>query len=182
LRSYKTRDDLLGEKTILVTGGTGSFGSNMVQRVLRDHHPKEIVVFSRDEKKQYDMRRRLNTDKVRFIIGDVRDRDSVRRVMKGVDIVFHAAALKQVPTCEFFPMEAVKTNIQGSSNVLDAAEDAGVEKVIILSTDKAVYPINAMGMTKALMEKLTVALSIAASDTATSCSAGAPCCPCSSVR
>ncbi|MBW1736728.1 MAG: polysaccharide biosynthesis protein [Deltaproteobacteria bacterium] len=129
----------------------------MVRRVLRDHHPEEIIVFSRDEKKQYDMRRRLNTDRVRFIIGDVRDRDSVKRVMRGVDIVFHAAALKQVPTCEFFPMEAVKTNIQGSSNVLNAAEDAGAEKVIILSTDKAVYPINAMGMTKALMEKLMTA-------------------------
>jgi len=157
LHTYKTRENLLGEKTILVTGGTGSFGSSMVRRVLRDHHPKEIIVFSRDEQKQYDLRRRLNTDRVRFIIGDVRDRDSVKRVMKGVDIVFHAAALKQVPTCEFFPMEAVKTNIQGSSNVLDAAEDSGAEKVIILSTDKAVYPINAMGMTKALMEKLMTA-------------------------
>ena len=157
MHTYKTKENLLGEKTILVTGGTGSFGGSMVHRVLRDHHPKEIIVFSRDEKKQHDMRRRLNTDRVRFIIGDVRDKDSVKRVMKGVDIVFHAAALKQVPTCEFFPMEAVKTNIQGSSNVLDAAEDAGAEKVIILSTDKAVYPINAMGMTKALMEKLMTA-------------------------
>ena len=157
VHTYKTRDDLLEEKTILVTGGTGSFGNNMVERILRDQHPNEIIVFSRDEKKQYDMRRRLNTDRVKFIIGDVRDKDSVRRVMKGVDIVFHAAAYKQVPTCEFFPMEAVKTNIQGSSNVLDAAEEAGAEKAIILSTDKAVYPINAMGMTKALMEKLMTA-------------------------
>jgi UDP-glucose 4-epimerase len=155
--AYKTRDDLLEGKTILVTGGTGSFGNNMVERILSDQHPNEIIVFSRDEKKQYDMRIRLNTDRVRFIIGDVRDKESIKRVMKGVDIVFHAAAYKQVPTCEFFPMEAVKTNILGSSNVLEAAEEAGAEKVIILSTDKAVYPINAMGMTKALMEKLMTA-------------------------
>jgi UDP-N-acetylglucosamine 4,6-dehydratase len=157
VHTYKTRDDLLEGKTILVTGGTGSFGNNMVERVLCDQHPKEIIVFSRDEKKQYDMRRRLNSDMVRFMIGDVRDKESVRRVMKGVDIVFHAAAYKQVPTCEFFPMEAVKTNVLGSGNVLDSAEEAGAEKVIILSTDKAVYPINAMGMTKALMEKLMTA-------------------------
>ena len=189
LHTYKTRDDLLEDKTILVTGGTGSFGNNMVERILSDQHSNTIIVFSRDEKKQYDMRRRLNTDRVKFIIGDIRDKDSVNRVMKGVDIVFHAAAYKQVPTCEFFPMEAVKTNILGSSNVLDAAEEAGAEKVIILSTDKAVYPINAMGMTKALMEKLmtakarsTEAPSTAASGTATSCSAGDRCSPSSSTR
>lgn len=157
VQSYKTREDLLEDKTILVTGGTGSFGNTMVERILGDQHPSEIIVFSRDEKKQYDMRRRLDTDRVRFIIGDVRDKESVKKVMKGVDIVFHAAAYKQVPTCEFFPMEAVKTNIIGSSNVLDAAEEAGAERVIMLSTDKAVYPINAMGMTKALMEKLMTA-------------------------
>ncbi|MBN2335184.1 SDR family NAD(P)-dependent oxidoreductase [Candidatus Bathyarchaeota archaeon] len=157
MNSVIIKEDLLRDKTILVTGGTGSFGNQMVERILRDHEPKEVIVFSRDEKKQYDMRKRLDTDKIKYIIGDVRDRDSVRKAIKHVDIVFHAAAYKQVPTCEFFPLEAVKTNILGSSNVLEAAEETGVEKVVILSTDKAVYPINAMGMTKALMEKLMTA-------------------------
>lgn len=142
---------------ILVTGGTGSFGNQFVDYILKNYSPKEIIIFSRDEKKQYDMRNRLKDPRVRFLIGDVRDRESVFKVMKGIDYVFHAAALKQVPTCEFFPLEAIKTNIIGTSNVLDAAEDYEVKKVVVLSTDKAVYPINAMGMTKALLEKLMVA-------------------------
>ncbi|MCW4049040.1 MAG: SDR family NAD(P)-dependent oxidoreductase [Candidatus Bathyarchaeota archaeon] len=149
----KTRKNLLDDKTILVTGGTGSFGNQMVERLLQDQNPHQIIIYSRDEKKQYDMRKRLSSDKLKFIIGDVRDKDATRKAMKHIDIVFHAAAYKQVPTCEFFPLEAVKTNILGSNNVLDAAEEAEVEKVVILSTDKAVYPINAMGMTKGLMEK-----------------------------
>jgi len=153
----KINQDLLTNKTLLVTGGTGSFGNQMVEELVRNHEPKEIMIYSRDEKKQYDMRNRFKSSKIRFIIGDTRDRESVRKIMKNVDIVFHAAALKQVPTCEFFPLEAVKTNILGSNNVMDAAEEAGVEKVVILSTDKAVYPINAMGMTKALMEKTMTA-------------------------
>lgn len=150
-------DTLFENKTILITGGTGSFGNQMVETTLSECNPKEIIVFSRDEKKQSDMRNRYKNNKLKFIIGDVRDRNSVNKVMKNVDIVFHAAALKQVPTCEFFPMEAVKTNVIGSNNVLDAAKNAGVEKLVILSTDKAVYPINAMGMTKALMEKSMMA-------------------------
>lgn len=153
----KIREDLLENKTILVTGGTGSFGNQMVEEIICRHTPKEVIIFSRDEKKQFDMRNKFKSNKIRFIIGDVRDREAVSKVMTKVDIVFHAAALKQVPTCEFFPLEAVKTNILGSSNVLDAAEKAGVEKLVILSTDKAVYPINAMGMTKALMEKIMTA-------------------------
>lgn len=148
---------ILNNKTILVTGGTGSFGHQVVERIFAESDPKEVIIFSRDEKKQFDMRNQFQNSKISFIIGDVRDRDSVNKVMKGVDYVFHAAALKQVPSCEFFPFEAVKTNIIGASNVLDAAEEAGVEKVVVLSTDKAVYPINAMGMTKALMEKLMLA-------------------------
>ena len=150
----KPQIGLFDDKKILVTGGTGSFGNQMVEELLCNHIPKEIIIFSRDEKKQYDMRNRLKSNILRFIIGDTRDREAVYKIMKSVDIVFHAAALKQVPTCEFFPLEAVKTNILGSNNVMDAAVGAGVEKVVILSTDKAVYPINAMGMTKALMEKL----------------------------
>jgi UDP-N-acetylglucosamine 4,6-dehydratase/5-epimerase len=149
---------LLDNKRILITGGTGSFGNEVVTKLLSACQPKEIVIFSRDEKKQFDMRNKLHAHQnLRFIIGDVRDKDSVGKVMRGIDYVFHAAALKQVPTCEFFPLEAVKTNILGASNVLDAAEENGVKKLVVLSTDKAVYPINAMGMTKALMEKLVMA-------------------------
>ena len=147
-------NDLIGDSTILVTGGTGSFGNDFVERVEKDFLFKEIRIFSRDEKKQFDMRNRLKNPRLKFFIGDVRDRESVFKIIKGVDYVFHAAALKQVPTCEFFPLEAVKTNIFGTSNVLDAAFEEGVKKVVVLSTDKAVYPINAMGMTKALLEKL----------------------------
>jgi UDP-N-acetylglucosamine 4,6-dehydratase/5-epimerase len=149
---------ILDSKRILVTGGTGSFGNQVVDKLLDSCKPKEIVIFSRDEKKQFDMRNKLyEHNNLTFIIGDVRDKDSVSKVMRGIDYVFHAAALKQVPTCEFFPLEAVKTNILGASNVLDAAEENKVQKVVVLSTDKAVYPINAMGMTKALMEKLVMA-------------------------
>ncbi|HOW55574.1 MAG TPA: polysaccharide biosynthesis protein [Syntrophorhabdaceae bacterium] len=143
-------------KTLLITGGTGSFGNAVLHRFL-DTKVKEIRVFSRDEKKQEDMRIELNNPKVKFYIGDVRDYDSVNVAMNGVDYIFHAAALKQVPSCEFYPMEAVRTNILGAENVLSAGLVNGVNKVIVLSTDKAVYPINAMGMSKALMEKLMVA-------------------------
>lgn len=153
----KTSKNLMLNKTILVTGGTGSFGNQMIEEIIRNHNPNEVIVYSRDEKKQSDMRNRFKNEKIKYVIGDVRDSNSVKKVMKNVDIVFHAAALKQVPTCEFFPLEAVKTNILGSNNVLDAAEEVGVQKVVILSTDKAVYPINAMGMTKALMEKSMMA-------------------------
>ena len=154
-RSYK---EALANKTILVTGGTGSFGHNVVEKILQTANPKEIIIFSRDEKKQFDMRNEFQNDKLTFLIGDVRDKDSVSKVMRrDIDYVFHAAALKQVPSCEFFPIEAAKTNIIGSSNVLDAAEEANVEKMVILSTDKAVYPINAMGISKAMMEKLMLA-------------------------
>ena len=147
----------LDDKIILITGGTGSFGNDTVETILSTHYPKEIRIFSRDEKKQFDMRNRLKSPLLKFIIGDVRDRYSVSIAMKDVDFVFHAAALKQVPTCEFFPMEAIKTNILGTNNVLDAAEQNNVKKVVVLSTDKAVYPINAMGMTKALLEKIMLA-------------------------
>ena len=149
---------MFGNKTLLITGGTGSFGNAVLKRFIKSDL-KEIRIFSRDEKKQDDMRKRLNNPKVKFYIGDVRDRESVDSVMNGVDYVFHAAALKQVPTCEFFPMQAVKTNILGSENVLNAAIVNKVKKVIVLSTDKAVYPINAMGMSKAMMEKVMVAKS-----------------------
>ncbi len=138
--------------TVLITGGTGSFGSTMVRRLLaRD--VASVRILSRDEAKQDDLRRVLDDPRARFYIGDVRDRDSVADAAHGVDYVFHAAALKQVPSCEFFPAQAVRTNIEGSANVIDAAAAAGVRSVVCLSTDKAVYPINAMGMTKALMEK-----------------------------
>ena len=143
-------------KTLLITGGTGSFGNAVLKRFL-DSDLKEIRIFSRDEKKQDDMRKKYNNPKIKFYIGDVRDRESVDTVMKGVDYVFHAAALKQVPTCEFFPIQAVKTNILGSNNVMESAIANNVKKVIILSTDKAVYPINAMGMSKAMMELVMVA-------------------------
>lgn len=140
-------------RTILVTGGTGSFGHTVVERILATD-ATEVRVFSRDEAKQDAMRHRLGDERVRYVIGDVRDAGSVGRAMKGVDHIFHAAALKQVPSCEFFPDQAVATNVQGSANVLEAAEAAGVRSVVCLSTDKAVYPVNAMGMSKALMEKV----------------------------
>lgn len=145
-------------KCLLITGGTGSFGNAVLKRFLHTD-VCEIRIFSRDEKKQDDMRKALKNPKVKFFIGDVRDYNSVATAMVGVDYVFHAAALKQVPSCEFFPMEAVKTNIMGTENVLNAAIEHGVKKVVCLSTDKAVYPINAMGMSKALMEKVMVAKS-----------------------
>jgi UDP-glucose 4-epimerase len=147
---------MLDDKTLLVTGGTGSFGNAVVERFLSTS-VREIRVFSRDEKKQDDMRNAYRSDKLKFYLGDVRQRDGLRAAMHGVDLVFHAAALKQVPSCEFFPMEAVQTNIEGTDNLLDAATEAGVKRVIALSTDKAVYPVNAMGMSKALMEKVMVA-------------------------
>jgi UDP-glucose 4-epimerase len=145
-------------KTLLITGGTGTFGNAVLQRFL-DTNIKEIRVFSRDEKKQEDMRISLANHKLKFYIGDVRDSKSIAPAMDGADYVFQAAALKQVPSCEFYPMEAVKTNVLGTENVLNAAVAKGVEKIICLSTDKAVYPINAMGISKALMEKLMVAKS-----------------------
>lgn len=145
-------------KTLLITGGTGSFGNAVLNRFI-DTDIKEIRIFSRDEKKQDDMRRKYNNNKVKFYIGDVRDYNSIAHVMHNVDYIFHAAALKQVPSCEFFPIEAVKTNILGTENVLTAAIEHGVKKVVCLSTDKAVYPINAMGMSKALMEKTMIAKS-----------------------
>ncbi|MFL0247328.1 polysaccharide biosynthesis protein [Candidatus Clostridium stratigraminis] len=145
-------------RTLLITGGTGSFGNAVLKRFL-DTDIKEIRIFSRDEKKQDDMRKIYKNDKVKFYIGDVRDLSSVKNAMHGVDYIFHAAALKQVPSCEFFPIEAVKTNIIGTDNVLTAAIEYGVKKVICLSTDKAAYPINAMGISKAMMEKVFVAKS-----------------------
>lgn len=145
-------------KTLLITGGTGSFGNTVLKRFL-DTDVKEIRIFSRDEKKQEDMRIALKNDKVKFYIGDVRSYESIYQAMSGVDFVFHAAALKQVPSCEFYPMEAVQTNIIGTENVLNAAIRNNVKKVIVLSTDKAVYPINAMGISKAMAEKLVVAKS-----------------------
>lgn len=147
------------DKTLLITGGTGSFGNAVMHRFLHTGHFKEIRIFSRDEKKQDDMRKRYNNAKIKFYLGDVRDLSSVETAVKGVDYIFHAAALKQVPSCEFFPLEAVKTNVLGADNVLSAAEKYEVKKVVVLSTDKAAYPINAMGMSKALMEKVTVARS-----------------------
>jgi len=143
-------------KILLITGGTGSFGNAILNRFIKSDL-KEIRIFSRDEKKQDDMRKKYNNPKIIFYIGDVRDRESVDSVMKGVDYVFHAAALKQVPSCEFFPIQAVKTNILGSNNVMESAIRNNVKKVIILSTDKSVYPINAMGMSKAMMELVMVA-------------------------
>lgn len=145
-------------KTLLITGGTGSFGNAVMKRFL-DTNIKEIRIFSRDEKKQDDMRKQYRNDKLKFYLGDVRDIESVKNAMNDVDYIFHAAALKQVPSCEFFPMEAVKTNVIGTDNVISAAIDFKVEKVICLSTDKAAYPINAMGISKAMMEKVFVAKS-----------------------
>ena len=144
---------------LLITGGTGSFGSTFLKKALANKEFSEIRIFSRDEKKQDDLRKALNDDRLKFYIGDVRDSASVSQAVKGVDYIFHAAALKQVPSCEFFPLEAIKTNVLGTENVLLSAEAYEVKKVIILSTDKAAYPINAMGMTKALMEKVMVAKS-----------------------
>ena len=146
------------DKTLLITGGTGSFGNAVMKRFL-DTDIREIRIFSRDEKKQDDMRKLYKNDKIKFYIGDVRDLASVKNAMHGVDYIFHAAALKQVPSCEFFPLEAVKTNILGTDNVLTAAIEYGIKKVICLSTDKAAYPINAMGISKAMMEKVFVAKS-----------------------
>lgn len=149
---------LATSKCLLITGGTGSFGNAVLKRALHTDIA-EIRIFSRDEKKQDDMRKRYNSPKLRFYIGDVRDHGSLRQAMRGVDYVFHAAALKQVPSCEFHPMQAVLTNVLGTENVLSAAIDAGVDRVVCLSTDKAVYPINAMGISKAMMEKVMVATS-----------------------
>lgn len=149
---------MFDDKILLITGGTGSFGNTVLNRFLNTA-VKEIRIFSRDEKKQEDMRIALNNDKVKFHIGDVRDYDSLTQAMIGVDFVFHAAALKQVPSCEFYPMEAVRTNVLGTENVLNAAIAAKVSRVVVLSTDKAVYPINAMGISKAMAEKLVAAKS-----------------------
>lgn len=146
------------DKTLLITGGTGSFGNAVLRRFL-DSELREIRIFSRDEKKQDDMRKRYNSPKLKFYIGDVRDTRAVETAMRGVDYCYHAAALKQVPSCEFHPMEAVRTNVLGTENVLEAAIRAGVKRVVCLSTDKAVYPINAMGISKAMMEKVMVAAS-----------------------
>jgi len=150
---------MLNNKKLLITGGTGSFGNAVLKRFLYTDHFNEIRIFSRDEKKQDDMRNQLKSEKLKFYIGDVRDYSSVERAMRGVDYVFHAAALKQVPSCEFFPIEATKTNVFGTQNVIDAAAANAVKKVICLSTDKAAYPINAMGISKALMEKVAIAAS-----------------------
>ena len=146
-------------KTLLITGGTGSFGTAFLKKAFANKEFSEIRIFSRDEKKQDDLRKSTNDNRLKFYIGDVRDYSSVYNAVKGVDYIFHAAALKQVPSCEFFPLEAIKTNVLGTENVLLSAETCEVKKVVILSTDKAAYPINAMGMTKALMEKVMVAKS-----------------------
>ncbi len=147
---------MFDNKILMITGGTGSFGNAVLKRVLKtDVH--EIRIFSRDEKKQEEMRIALDSDKLRFYIGDVRNYDSVYKAMKGVDLIFHAAALKQVPSCEFFPLEAVQTNVLGAENVMSAAIANNIQRVVVLSTDKAVYPINAMGLSKAMMEKIMVA-------------------------
>lgn len=154
-------------KILLITGGTGSFGNAVLNRFLNSDLFKEIRIFSRDEKKQDDMRHRLQNPKVKFYIGDVRDKRSVDTAMRGVDYVFHAAALKQVPSCEFFPMQAVRTNVIGTENVLDSAVEHGVKNVVVLSTDKAAYPINAMGISKAMMEKVAIAKARSLGDDAT---------------
>ncbi|AHN76016.1 UDP-glucose 4-epimerase [Pandoraea pnomenusa] len=155
---------MFADKTLLITGGTGSFGNAVLRRFL-DSDLREIRILSRDEKKQDDMRKKFNSDKLKFYVGDVRDYQSVRNAVRGVDFIYHAAALKQVPSCEFHPMEAVKTNILGTENVLEAAITHGVKRVVCLSTDKAVYPINAMGISKAMMEKVIVAKSRSSVDT-----------------
>lgn len=151
--------------TLLITGGTGSFGNAVLQRFLYTDHFKEIRIFSRDEKKQDDMRNKIKNPKLKFFIGDVRDYNSIEPAARGVDYIFHAAALKQVPSCEFFPMQAVKTNVEGTQNVIKAASANGVKKIICLSTDKAAYPINAMGISKAMMEKVAIAESRNLQDT-----------------
>jgi UDP-glucose 4-epimerase len=150
--------------SLLITGGTGSFGNAVLRRFL-DSDLHEIRIFSRDEKKQDDMRKRYNSPKLKFYIGDVRDSQSVLNAVRGVDYIYHAAALKQVPSCEFHPLEAVKTNVLGTENVLEAAIQCGVKRVVVLSTDKAVYPINAMGISKAMMEKVAVAKSRSSAQT-----------------
>ena len=152
------------DQTLLITGGTGSFGNAVLRRFL-DSDLREIRIFSRDEKKQDDMRKKYNNPKLKFYIGDVRDYQSVLTAVRGADFIFHAAALKQVPSCEFYPLEAVKTNVLGTENTLEAAINSGVKRVVCLSTDKAVYPINAMGISKAMMEKVVVAKSRVAKDT-----------------
>lgn len=154
---------MFNNKTLLITGGTGSFGNAVLQRFLPTDI-KEIRIFSRDEKKQDDMRHQYKNNKIKFYIGDVRNLDSIADAVTGVDMVFHAAALKQVPSCEFYPIEAVRTNVLGTENVLNAAMRAGVKNVVVLSTDKAAYPINAMGISKALMEKVAIAKSRVASE------------------
>ena len=156
---------MIKNKKLLISGGTGSFGNAVLNRFLSSEEFSEIRIFSRDEKKQDDLRKKLNNPKVKFYIGDVRDQRSVEGAVKGVDYIFHAAALKQVPSCEFFPIEAVKTNVLGTENVLEAAIKYGVKNVVILSTDKACYPINAMGISKAMMEKVMVAKSRNEEDT-----------------
>lgn len=156
---------MLKNKTLLITGGTGSFGNAVLNKFLKTDI-KEIRIFSRDEKKQHDMRVKLQNSKVKFYIGDVRDYNSISSALSGVDFVFHAAALKQVPSCEFYPIEAVKTNILGTENVINASISQNVKKVICLSTDKAVYPINAMGISKAMMEKVVIAKSRTSGSTA----------------
>jgi UDP-N-acetylglucosamine 4,6-dehydratase/5-epimerase len=154
----KIHKSKLKNANFLITGGTGSFGNTVTDKLLKDYAPKKLVIYSRDEKKQYDMRMKYHQyNNIKFIIGDVRDRNRVFESMQGIDYIFHAAALKQVPNCEFFPFEAVQTNIVGTQNVLDAAEYLNIKKIVVLSTDKAVYPINAMGMSKALLEKLMLA-------------------------
>lgn len=155
---------MFANQILLITGGTGSFGNAVLRRFL-DSDLREIRVFSRDEKKQEDMRRRYSSPKLKFYIGDVRDCQSVMNVVRGVDFIYHAAALKQVPSCEFHPLEALKTNVLGTENVLEAAITMGVKRVVVLSTDKAVYPINAMGISKAMMEKVAVAKSRSSNST-----------------
>ncbi|MEM9351993.1 MAG: polysaccharide biosynthesis protein [Planctomycetota bacterium] len=150
---------MIDGQTLLVTGGTGSFGNDFIKLALESHKPERVIVYSRDEKKQHDMRLKFDDPRLSFVIGDVRSRDNLMQAMRGVDYVFHAAALKQVPSCEFFPMEAVQTNVIGTNNVLEAADRNSVKKLVVLGTDKAVYPINAMGQTKALMEKLMLSRS-----------------------
>jgi UDP-N-acetylglucosamine 4,6-dehydratase len=154
---------MLKNKVLMITGGTGSFGNTVLKRFL-ETDVRKIIIFSRDEKKQEDMRIKLRNSKIRFVIGDVRNYESVLQAMRGVDFVFHAAALKQVPSCEFYPMEAVRTNVIGTENVLNAAAASNVKRVVVLSTDKAVYPINAMGISKAMAEKVMVAKSRDISD------------------
>ena len=160
--------DIFKNKVLLIAGGTGSFGNAVLRRFLTTDI-KEVRIFSRDELKQDDMRKFYNNDKLRFYIGDVRDKNSIDDAMRGVDYVFHAAALKQVPSCEFYPMQAVKTNVIGTENLLNSAIAAGVKKVIALSTDKAVYPINAMGISKAMMERVIVAKGRSVKDTMIAC-------------